>query len=257
MIVFLATLLMVTLPLRAAHAKTLTIAVIDTGIDKALPHLCKFGHRSFVEELSAPLNDTNGHGTHVAGIINQVAGDGDYCLVAIKYYSATKTGTQNLEALLKAIRYAIDINVNVINLSSGGPERNAEESSLIDEALSKNIAIVVAAGNEHNDLDKDCNYFPACYDKRIISVGNLEVLDEKANMAVSGSVKTLEKFKADGGAFRTEVSPTSNYGNRVTTWEIGSGILSTMPNGGVGYMSGTSQATAVFTGRLIKATLSH
>ena len=262
-LVFLAaTMLMALMPLRASQAKTLTIAVIDTGIDKALPNLCKFGHKSFVNkpdlliDEANPLTDNHGHGTHIAGLISKHAGEGSYCLVAIKYYSEANSGKQNLENMKQALRYAINIKVDFINISAGGPERDEDEYALIKEALDKGIKVDVAAGNEKSDLDKSCNYFPACYDKRLVVVGNLEITKDFRHL--DPEMKLLGMLAGIGdkiGTYETQRSPTSNYGNYVNRWEIGTNVESTMPGGKTGYMSGTSQATAVATGEMVRVQL--
>lgn len=228
LVVVMATV--VSMPL-VAKDKTITIAVIDSGIDASIPKLCKFGHKSFSSALPNPLLDEDGHGTHIAGLISSTAEDGDYCLVSIKYYNVKAKGTENLDNMIKSVQYAINIGVNFINISGGGPERNEQEYKLIETALNQHIKIVVAAGNEHIDLDKVCNFFPACYDKRIVIVGNL---------IRNGS---------------TTRSPTSNYGNVVNRWETGTYVLSTAPGGKLVRMSGTSQATAVATGKLVREAL--
>lgn len=260
LVFLLAVALLVAWPFKVswAKSKTITIAVIDTGIDKALPNLCKMGHKSFVADEVDPLNDLHGHGTHIAGLINENAGEGNYCLVAIKYYSERANGTQNLENLKKAINYAINIKVDFINISGGGPEADANERAAIERALNKKIKVVVAAGNEHSDLDKSCNYFPACYDPRLTVVGNLQITKDHRNLpadliaaAWAAKLEIAKKI----GSFDTERSPTSNYGIKVTRWEIGTNIKSTLPNGETGYMTGTSQATAIATGKLVHQVL--
>jgi subtilisin family serine protease len=211
-----------------AQAKTLTVAVIDTGIDKNLSHLCKMGHKSFTEVID-PLVDEEGHGTHIAGLINRNAEGGDYCLVSIKYWSQNQTGNQNLRSELAAFRYAINIRVDFINFSGGGVESSKREDLLIKEALNKGIKVVVAAGNESHNLDEECDYHPACSDPRVIMVGNIQL---------------------DGGR-----CASSNYGNIVTRWEVGTDVESDAPNGKKSIRTGTSQACAVATGKLVKAQL--
>jgi subtilisin family serine protease len=216
----------------SASAKTLIIAVIDTGIDPSVPHLCKMGHKSFVKSSSA-LTDQNGHGTHIAGLIAANVGEGDYCIVAIKYYVDGATGEQNMARMIAAEKYALNIKADFINISGGGPQSNSEEKQLIQSILKRNTTMVVAAGNEKSDLDKSCDYFPACYDSRIIVVGNLEV-------------------REDG---QKGVCHSSNYGAYVKRWEVGTNVTSTLPGGRTGKMTGTSQATAVATGKLVKERL--
>lgn len=218
---------------------TLTVAVIDTGIGKHEQKLCKQGHKSFLGLFDNPLKDEHGHGSHVAGLINRNAEyQGDYCLVSLKYYSDKATGTENLINMKAAIRYAININVKAINISGGGIQADQEEMELIKEALDKKIKVVVAAGNEKSDLDKNCNYFPACYDPRIIIVGNDEV-----------------RFNKNSQSFVKRRNPSSNYGYRVSRWEMGTDVASSNGTGGETLMTGTSQATGIATGKIIKEML--
>lgn len=230
-------LLVAAYPFREAGARTLAIAVIDTGIDPSVPHQCKFGSRDFTvdqKDKKARKNatDVHGHGSHVSGLIVQQAGDSGYCIVALKYYSEANPGSVNLRNMKLAIQYAINIKVDYINISGGGPEADPGERSLIKKALDKGIKVVVAAGNDHDDLDKACVYFPACYDPRLVVVGNLEVFNDK-----------------------TDRCPSSNYGKHVNRWEVGTDLKSTLVGGKTGSMTGTSQATAVATGKLVHAAL--
>jgi subtilisin family serine protease len=239
-----------------AKPKTLTVAVIDTGIDKQNTHLCKFGHKSFSDSDPFPLNDNHGHGTHVAGLIEQNAGGGAYCLVSIKFHDPHGTGKQNLDNFVKAIRYAINIKVDFINISGGGDSADLREHSLIVKALNNGIKVVVAAGNEASNLETKCNYFPACYDQRLVVVGNLE-----NNSDISYRSRVVYRFNEvsewhNFGASNTHRSPSSNYGYPVNRWEIGTNVTSNLPNGKSGEMTGTSQATGVATGKLIKERLS-
>ena len=217
------------------YCKTLSaqivVAVIDTGIDPAIPNLCKVGHKSFTTNSSDPLQDNVGHGTHLAGLITSIAGAGDYCILSIKYSNTSKSSSENAYDLVKAIQYAVSMDVNFINISGGGIGPSTPERIAIEDALNKHIVVVTAAGNEGMDLDKGCIYYPACYDKRIIVVGNLR------------DSSSSERY------------PTSNYGVRVNRWEVGHHVKSNLPGGRIGYMGGTSQAAAIATGKLLLETL--
>ena len=225
-------LLLLLAPLKAL-SKTLVVAVIDTGVDQSVGHLCKMGHKDF---SGTGLSDTHGHGTHIAGLISKYAGNSNtYCIVNIKFYSEFATGEQNLRAMKNSIRYAVDIKADYINISGGGVQSDSEESSLIKSALNKGIHVVVAAGNEAHDLDRDCNYYPACYDKRLTVVGNL----------------------SDQRSFSPSYNraPSSNYGHIVNRWEVGTNVDSNLPHGKHGTLTGTSQATAIATGKLLRLQL--
>lgn len=215
--------------IQALAIEPVKIAIIDTGLDltdrRFQKVLCSSGHYNYVDNTTNTL-DTHGHGTHIAGLIKKYAEHANYCLVILKFYSVNNTGAQNKENIEQAIKKAVQIGVKIINISGGGPGFENKEYTEIREA--KDIKFIVAVGNEGVDVDKPGNqYYPACYGlPNIIAVGNL---------------------KADGTR-----SETSNYGFTVKVWERGENMYSTLPDGKMGYMSGTSMATAVHTGKLIK-----
>lgn len=217
-------LLLSFIPFCAATQKTLKIAVIDTGLDLNDPRfkdiLCPYGHEDFTGK---GLNDNVGHGTHVVGLIKQYAEDSVYCLVILKYFDANnrnEIGSPYINALLALKKN----NIDVVNLSSGGKTASPMERSIIKE--NSDITFIIAAGNDGSDLDKDCSYYPACYNlSNIITVGNL-----------NGQLP----------------NDTSNYGNRVMFWEQGTNVVSTLPDNKEGEYTGTSMACAVHTGKLIK-----
>ncbi len=170
--------------------------------------------------------DTHGHGTHVSAIVKSVFPS--VKLLALKYYNPKATGQENLNATLKALRAAIDSNVDIINYSGGGPEECAEEKALLEEANKKGILIVAAAGNESSNIDgaKSNAYYPASYNMpNIISVA-----------AYNYNGKNLELIQS------------SNYGHlSVDIAAPGYRILSAS-NQDKDVMTGTSQATAFVTG---------
>lgn len=213
------------------------IAIIDTGFGyKDNGHeanLCQYGHKDFsvysrqftknyaTEDL-VPL-DVNGHGTNITGIIDGYLKKAhvNYCLIIVKYYSDLQSREQNVVSTTRALNYAANIHADYINYSGGGPGQNSFEKAAIERYLNHGGHMVAAAGNEHENLDEPENgYYPAMYDKRIIVVGNL----------------SKEGVK----------SKTSNYGSFVTRWEVGEDVEAF----GTKY-SGTSQATAVATGKIV------
>lgn len=236
-------------------SRDIVVAVIDTGIDinhpdlkdnlwknkrelKGKPgvdddnngYIDDFYGWNFVDENNK-LDDNHGHGTHIAGIIGAVGGNGigisgvapRVSLMAIKYYDPKAPGRNNLMNTVRALKYAIDQGVDIINYSGGGLEPSPAEKKLIEEAHRKGILIVAAAGNEKSNSDIH-GYFPADYDfDNIISV---TAYDQSEN-----------------------ILPTSNYGAKtVDIAAPGNNIYSTLPGGGYGYMTGTSQATAFVSG---------
>ncbi len=177
------------------------------------------------------LTDNHGHGTHIAGIIGSIGGNGkgiigispNVSLMILKYYDPKVSSTDNLKNTIQAIRYAIDKGAQIINYSGGGTDYSQEEFEGVRLAEKKGILFVAAAGNERSNSDQ-FHYYPADYKlKNIISV-----------------------TAVDPG---TQVLSSSNYG--IETVHIaapGQNILSTLPGSSYGYMTGTSQATAFVSG---------
>lgn len=205
---------------------TIKVAVIDTGFDfkstwSIQPKLCPTGHKDFT---GYGLNDLHGHGTHIAGLIALNAKDSDYCLLIIKFYHTEYTSFEGTKLSTKAIKYAIDQKVDVINYSGGGVDPWAPEKQVVLKALNAGIKVIVSAGNNNSNLLVK-TYYPALYDARIEVIGSKEPNGER--------------------------SPFSNYGKAVTHYELGNKVLSILPNGKYGTMNGTSQATAIFTGKYV------
>lgn len=206
------------------------VAVIDTGIDsfslqnKTKRGLCETGHKDFT---GTGLVDNYGHGTNVSGIIHKYANNSNYCQIIYKFWN-NETTLESVHKLIRAINAAIDAKVDVINLSLSGTYQVKEEREAIINALDKGIVVIAAAGNQGKLLRKcisgqDCltAAYPAMYDLRIITVGSL---DKHGN-----------------------ISLFSNRGPEVDVWEIGEQVQGSYGR----VMSGTSQATAKYTGKYI------
>ena len=207
--------------------KQIKVAVIDTGLDLTDPrftdHLCKTGHYNFVNGES--INDVNGHGTFVAGLIEKYAGNTNYCMVIYKYYNSQSSGIINMNREVQALQLAVKNKVRIVNFSGGGPSFSEQESLLI--RFNPKTTFVVAAGNEGENLDLPGNtFYPASlfYSNEEI-VGSIDSNGEKAH--------------------------TSNYGHMIKNKEIGEKVVSYLPNDKTGTMSGTSFSTAIFTGKLV------
>lgn len=211
--------------------KPTVVAVIDTGFtysDNTIdPHLCRFGHKDFTHgetairpELKDPVPlDSHGHGTNVVGVIKEYAKNSNYCVVIIKYTEPTAPSEDNLTNSIDAFLYATNIGAKYINYSGGGSYPSPGERFAVERFLDRGGRLIAAAGNERSDI-KLHPYYPAMYDPRIVSVGSMD---------------------RDGF-----VAAYSNYGEEITRWEYGTDVT------GFGLrMSGTSQATAIATGKII------
>ena len=207
--------------------------MIDTGFDfnstwtnAALPKpkLCKDAHRSFAGDLE----DRHGHGTHIASLIGKDNQDLDYCIIVIKYFDPTLKGQDNLINMRKSIVWAIRQDADIINISGGGTERNDVECGLLQLAMKNGAHVVAAAGNEHSDLTKS-PYYPAMCDDNIIKVVNIN----------------SQGIRHPSSNYTTQFIP-----NVIT--ELGVNVLGLLPNDSAGYLTGTSQATAIVSGKLAR-----
>ena len=217
--------------------KDIVVAVIDTGIDPEHPFLKKNihvlqGNESLLNfgidfskgktAVNKP-NDDHGHGTHVAGIVKSVFPQ--VKILTLKYYNKNANGQDNLNSTIEALDYAVNMGVDVINYSGGGPEPDRRELEILKKAEEKGILVVAAAGNEESNIDnKDNAYYPASYGlKNIITV-----------TAHNQSKQVLS---------------SSNYGKKsVDISAPGYRIKSALPHSRSGYLTGTSQATAFVSG---------
>ena len=235
----------------------IVVAVIDTGIDPEHPALKgslwinekelngKTGvdddGDGYIDDIngwdfarnSGRLMDKHGHGTHISGIIAaseaREGGLKGVCpgvrIMSLRYYDETATGSENLRNTIKAIEFAVNHGVNIINYSGGGAERSNAEFQALKLAQTKGILVVAAAGNEHSNVEKAGQaYFPASYE--LDNILSVTAVDPVGNILSS-----------------------ANFGpTKVHVAAPGQSILSSTPNGGYGYMTGTSQATAFASG---------
>jgi hypothetical protein len=124
--------------------------------------------------------DHDGHGTLTTGIIAAAANNGrgmaginpNARIMVLKALNAF--GRSRASFVAEAIRYAADNGARVINLSVGGPGLTGIETDAIAYARSKDVLIVVAAGNDGADV-KD--YGLAASDN-VLTVGATGLNDE-------------------------------------------------------------------------------
>lgn len=201
------------------------VAVIDTGLAMDHEDLAANAEagKNFVNgaEGTPYSTDNDTHGTHVAGIIaaddNEKGGVGIAPDAKVSGYCVFPAGSGAETADIKrAINAAVAEKYDIINMSLGSPEYDADYETVVKQAYEKGVAIFAAAGND----DTDGNNYPAAY-AGTISVGAVDVNSSRA-------------------AF-------SCYGSAVALSFPGVDIYSTVP-GGYDYMSGTSQASPAAAG---------
>ncbi|HEX7088546.1 MAG TPA: S8 family peptidase [Longimicrobiales bacterium] len=178
------------------------------------------------------------HGTHVAGIIAAVRGnglgvDGIAPAVRIMVIRAVPDGDERDKDVANAIRYAVDNGAHIINMSFGksySPHKEAVDAA-VRYAEEKGVLLVHGAGNDGEDLRSASN-FP-----------NRFYLDgDTARLWIEVGASSWQGRERLAASF-------SNYGaGRVDVFAPGVDILSTVPGDDYRALSGTSMASPVVAG---------
>ena len=134
----------------------IVVSIIDTGIDLNHPDLEGkiIGGYDFVDNDEMP-EDTNGHGTQVAGII---AANGNLKGIApnskILMYKVSEDGESvPSHLIIKAIEKSIEDGADIINISLGINQTNTKIDQAVNKAVKNNIFVVTAAGNFGPELN--------------------------------------------------------------------------------------------------------
>jgi thermitase len=228
------------------------VAVVDSGVQTSHPDLKDNlwhnpgevpnngkddDHNGYVDDYygvdivagKGNAEDDNGHGTHVAGIIggrgNNAVGVSGVCwsatIVPVKFMNARGKGSTS--DAISALDYAIKENAKIVNCSFGSSSKSSSLQDEVDYAKSKGVLLVVAAGNDGENIDSNPEY-PASFTE-----GNI------LTVAASTAQDTLASF--------------SNYGKKtVDVAAPGDSILSTYPTSTYKRLSGTSMASPMVAG---------
>jgi len=193
------------------------VALIDTGVDYTHPFLKDriVNGYDFIDNNGTSPMDFHFHGTHIAGIIVNTT-PANVKIMPIRAINEDGKGYDS--DIAQGIRFAVDNGADIINLSFGGEEFSPYLADAIDYALSKNVPIVAASGNDGADTK---NFYPASEEKIIV----VSATDQNDNIA-----------------------DFSNTGASIDVSAPGVAILSSMPGQGFANMSGTSMATPFISG---------
>jgi len=200
-----------------------TVWVLDSGVDLDHPDLnvdvtnawSGFGGRD-----RSP-DDSNGHGTHVAGIIG--AKDNGFGVVGVAAGATivpvkvlNSRGLGSYSVILAGIDYVTRKGKpgDVANLSLGGVVDAIVDNAVINAAASSGMHFVLAAGNEAIDCSG--------------------VSPARANGPGVYTISAMDSAN--------RFASFSNYGSSVDYCAPGVNILSTYPGGGYAIMDGTSMA---------------
>lgn len=230
-----------------AAGQGVTVGVIDTGVGPHRDLTLAGGENTVVGENPSEFMDNGeGHGTHVAGIIaaHGVAATGirglapAVTLQSYRVFGKDAEGASNF-AIAKALDRAVAHGCDLINMSLGGGPRDEATHSAIADARGKGSVVIVATGND----DRAPVSFPAS-DSLAIAVsamGRKKTFPDGATEA--GDVAS--PFGTDKANF---IAAFSNVGPEVLLTAPGVGIISTFPSDRYAVMDGTSMACPAVTG---------
>lgn len=213
------------------------VVVLDSGVQYSHPDLYSKTYLGldFIDMDSDPM-DNNGHGTHVAGIIGAISGNG----VGITGVSGKSNifairvlddaGNGNSWTVSEGIKYANNTNASscgwqapkIYNLSLGGGY-SYDVAAAITVANNLGRLVIAAAGNDNTSSTTLA--YPA---------------------ALPNTVAVAATEQNDYRTYFSNFDTASNIWIDIAA--PGYYILSTVPTNALGYMNGTSQAAPVVSG---------
>ncbi|HPN52011.1 MAG TPA: S8 family serine peptidase [Anaerolineaceae bacterium] len=211
------------------------VAVLDSGVDLDHPDLADkiVNGIDYVDDDSTP-QDTNGHGTHVAGIIGASSNNGigitgvSWGARIMPVRVLDSNGSGYLSDIVSGINWACSNGAKVLNLSLGGRTDSESLKTAVDNAYASGCFVVASAGNCGDSYYSynGCTYmnqpsYPGAYD-HVFAVAATTSSDGHASFSTQGSYVDI-------------AAP-------------GKDIYSTMYNNTYTYKDGTSQAAPFVSG---------
>jgi cell wall-associated protease len=210
----------------------------------------EFNSRKYIGDDYNNLSETNygnnrvsgpggSHGTHVAGIIaavrnNNLGIKGVSDNTKIMVLRVVPDGDERDKDIAHSIRYAADNGAKIINMSFGkalSPNKKVVDDA-VKYAISKDVLLIHAAGNDNSNTDTIENYPTPRYFNS----------SEKATSWIEVGASTWKKKK-------NLTAPFSNFGKTtVDVFAPGFDIFSTVSENKYDSYSGTSMAAPVVAG---------
>lgn len=231
---------------RVTRGKGVTVAVLDTGVDASHPDLS--GAVTTGPDLIHAVAPRPGrvHGTWMSSLIAGHGHGGDGGMIGIAPqahilsvrtiadpdepgYKSFRDKPEYQSALPKAIRYAADHGVSVINMSLGGPNASADDRAAVAYAIAKGVTVVASAGNDGDSKSP----------RKVDRDGFVRLSYPAAFPGVIG----VAAVGRDGKATRF-----SDRNSSVMVAAPGAGVVGAGPGNSYWVGEGTSQAGAIVSG---------
>lgn len=188
--------------------KNVVVAIVDSGLDMSHPDGPQYiwtnpkeiadnhiddDQDGFADDVHGwnfldennDLTDYKGHGTFVAGIIAAKWNNGigiagiNPGAVIMPIKVADDEGQTNSLDIYRGINFAVNHGAKIINVSLGGRLISKLEQQAIDRAYAMGAIVVVAAGNNNDNL----MVFGPASSRHALSVGMLDSNDERSNVS--------------------------------------------------------------------------
>jgi hypothetical protein len=230
---------------QTANSPKVRVGFLDTGVDCSHPDLianlvggCGYNALS----PGSQPTDNDGHGTNTAGIVAAVSNNAVGILgitgnaVTIYPIKVIDVETGTVQAAYNGIQYAIQNNLNVLNISLQSDSQLTLIEQGVAEAVAAGIVVVMAAGNHGQELVNSIYVSPGAVGRNLqgaITVGSTD--------AISG---TLSYFSNYGDY--VEIAAPGAYDSSLPSST--GGIYSTYKGSAYKRMMGTSQAAPIIAG---------
>ena len=193
----------------------------------------------FINVDNAPLDD-NMHGTHVAGIAGAVGNNGigiagaawNVKLMPIKVFQSNGVG--NASTIAEGVTYASENGATILNMSFGTYAESSTMRNALENAYATSV-LVASAGNDG------------------ICIGPGKCPDNQPSLPLYPGAYTYVLGVQDAAGYSNydQDGPIfSGYSNLLNyeTKAPGTGIMSTVPNGGYRTLTGTSMSSPLLAG---------
>ena len=243
----------------------IVVAVIDTGFDLQNEIFKSHNLQSRIDSRYINIIDNSknigddysvtangqtrllGHGTHTGSIVLDATPDN----VKVLPIKVSEGGSLSLTYISEGLRYAIDQNVDVINLSLGWKRQSTisaienEIQGLIEEAVQKGITVIAAAGNgdDNGVRESTARIYPVSYNDVIgVAALNSKLITKENNVINYQSYVAAKNSDASNLIYTN----FSNYGDAIDYSAPGEFIICLTPTGSIfgncGIVQGTSHS---------------
>lgn len=198
-----------------SHGEGVVVAVLDSGVQLDHPDLAKSlwhndgeiagngiddDRNGYVDDvyganikaLNGDVEDDNGHGTHVAGIVAAQAGNGTggsgiapgAKIMSVKVLDANRAGDSS--QLAKGIRYAIGEGAKILNVSINGDGTSPDLDDALKYASQQGVTVVASAGNQSRDIDLAPSYPASSTEPSVLTVTAIQTTGSLLSIANRG-----------------------------------------------------------------------